>query len=112
MLQKLAILVTFQIVQMLSGRSSLRKALQRCWGEGIVPGIRTRRQVSFLTPLGSAFNTRPSSKLNLMGEKFSQNRTGLFGFPGMLLINYLGASKIRPSENEKKFCPRKTGHLE
>ena len=43
-----------------------------------------QRNVSYLTPLGAAFNTRPSSKLNMMGEKYSFNEkvTGLFGFPG------------------------------
>jgi hypothetical protein len=54
-----------------------------------------RRNVSFLTPLGSAFNSRPSSKLNTIGEKISgsQNRTGLFGFKGeplLILRSFLG----------------------
>ena len=72
-------------LKMLSSRQLLQKSIQTGWTRARFPGFEPRRSVSFLTPLGSAFNSRPSSKLNLMGEKFSQNKTGLFRFPGRQL---------------------------
>jgi len=38
---------------MLTSRLAVRKSIQRCWSNVRIAGIQARRNVSFLTPLGS-----------------------------------------------------------